>query len=243
MTNIRTKRRRVRQTSPAILRAIREELLTGASAPEVFRALRKREEEGEFGDDLVPSDRTISNIAREGARDVSGTWGLADGDTATVGLVLGVLAEVVRRTEGDVTSLTKQEARLIPIIDAAMQPRWPRSSRPTTPCVAVLRADPLLPVVGTVRPGPGGYHAVDGGRAVGRPVAGHGVVPGRAREQGCQRLATVRHAGARVDRGEAMEGRGGRTAKVASRANGLTVGGKRTTPEPTGGGTPSSRRR
>jgi hypothetical protein len=30
----------------------------------------------------------------------------------------------VRRTEGDVTSLTKAEARVIPVIYRAMQPRW-----------------------------------------------------------------------------------------------------------------------
>ena len=124
MSNIRTKRRRVRQTSPEVLKAIHDAAIAGASAPEIVRALTRRQKAGEFGDTPIPSERTVSNVAREVAPDDSGPWGISDADPATISLVLEVLAEVVRRTEGDVAALTRRQARLIPVVYRAMEPRW-----------------------------------------------------------------------------------------------------------------------
>jgi hypothetical protein len=124
MTGIRSKRRRVRNQDPEVLRAIRGALMTGASAPEVVRALTTRQANGEFPAGSIPSARTVSAIARESDVDESGPWHLTDADPATVSLVLLVLAEVVRRTEGRVASLTQSQARLLPVIYRAMEPRW-----------------------------------------------------------------------------------------------------------------------
>lgn len=125
MAKVRTTRRRVRQVPTDVLRAIHQELLTGASAPEVVRSLERRVAKGEFPADAIPSERTVSNIAREARSNTeSGIWSMSDGDPATVGLVLRVLGEVVRRTEGRVAALTVAEAALLPVIHRAMEPRW-----------------------------------------------------------------------------------------------------------------------
>jgi len=122
MSAARTKRRRVRNTPPNVLEAIHQALLTGASAPEVARALEGRDD---LPADSIPSVRTISNIARDmdGADDGE-AWRVDAADPATVALVLSVLMEVVRRTEGRVGSLTRAQASVIPVIHAAMQPHW-----------------------------------------------------------------------------------------------------------------------
>lgn len=114
-TETRTIRRRVRSVRPDVLQAIREMLLTGSSAPQVYAALSDR-----FPADSLPSDRTISNIAREMRTDDSGEWSVDDTDPATVGAVLRVLLDVVRRSRGGVTRLTRAEARLVPIMLAAL---------------------------------------------------------------------------------------------------------------------------
>lgn len=124
MSEVRTKRRRVRQVPTDVLRAIREELLTGASAPEVVRALSRRQANGEFELGSIPSDRTVSNIAREMRLDDSSVWQISDGSPDTVGFVLRVLVEVVRRTKGRVASLTQAEAALLPVMNKVMEPRW-----------------------------------------------------------------------------------------------------------------------
>jgi hypothetical protein len=117
-----TKRRRVRQVPPDVLRAIREGLAEGASAPEVHKALVRRQ--GEFPADSLPSVRTISNIARDDRPAESPLWTVVDADPASVVLVLRVLGEVVRRTEGRVQALTQAEAGLLPTVYAAMEARW-----------------------------------------------------------------------------------------------------------------------
>ena len=93
MARLRTTRcRRVRQVSPAVLQAIHEGLLTGASAPQVMRSLRDRRD---LPEDQIPSERTISNIARDMRSDDSGAWQLTDAEPGSVNLVLRVLGEVV----------------------------------------------------------------------------------------------------------------------------------------------------
>jgi hypothetical protein len=123
MTGVRTKRRRVRNIRPEVLQALREGLISGASAPQVHAALLER-----FPAAMVPSDRTISNIAREIQRDdAEGPWRLEDADPDAVATVLAVLREVATRTEGRVTSLSQSEARLIPTMYRALdasQGRW-----------------------------------------------------------------------------------------------------------------------
>ena len=71
----------------------------------------------------IPSERTISNIARDMRPEDVGQWRMRDADSATVGLVLRTLHEVCHRTEGRVTSLTRAEAQVIPAISAALDPR------------------------------------------------------------------------------------------------------------------------
>lgn len=116
MTENRIRRRRVRNLRPEVLRAIHHELLTGASAPQVWLALDARMDEGKLPQGSVPSERTISGIAREIRSQDSAVWAVTDGDHASSGVVLTVLAEVVRRTGGRVTSLTKQQAALVPVV-------------------------------------------------------------------------------------------------------------------------------
>jgi hypothetical protein len=116
MTSIGTKRRRrVRVIHPDLLRVIREDLATGASAPAVSKALQERMERDDL-DYRMPSERTIRNIAREMARDDSGEWRLDDADPATVHLVLRILRVVVTHTGGRVSGFTKREAQLLPVI-------------------------------------------------------------------------------------------------------------------------------
>jgi hypothetical protein len=121
MTTVRSKRRRVRQVRPEVLRAVREALITGASAPQVVQELQSR-----FDEDDIPSERTISNIRREVSSDDSGLWRIEDADPATVAVVLDVLHDVVVRTEGRIGSLTKAEARVLPVIRRATEKRFNR---------------------------------------------------------------------------------------------------------------------
>ena len=85
-------------------------------------ALSERQRDGELAGE-IPSVRTISNIRREMPHD-GDKWRLQDADPATVDVVLRTLHEVCIRSEGRVTSLTRAEAHLIPIIDKALAPRW-----------------------------------------------------------------------------------------------------------------------
>jgi hypothetical protein len=97
----------------------------------VYRALQRRADRKQFPHDNIPSERTISNIAREvRSTDESGAWRITDADPATVRTVLNVLAEVVRRTEGRITSLTREEAALIPTVRRAMSARWTKLPEP-----------------------------------------------------------------------------------------------------------------
>jgi hypothetical protein len=131
MSEIRTKRRRVRQAPPDILRAINEELLTGASAPEVVKALYRLADDGKLPHDGIPSERTVSNMARDlRTSDRSGVWRVTDASPADATTVLEVLAEVVRRTEGRITSLTQAEGALIPTIRRVMAARWTKLPEP-----------------------------------------------------------------------------------------------------------------
>jgi hypothetical protein len=132
MAEIRTKRRRVRQVHPTVLQAIHEALLTGASAPQVVRSLSELQMDGRLPAGAIPSERTVSNIAREMRGDDSAGWRLDDGEPETVALLLRVLGEVTRRSGGSVTSLTKAEAHLIPLIHRATAHRFrelPEASR------------------------------------------------------------------------------------------------------------------
>ena len=124
MNDVRTRRRRVRQVHPEVLTAIRQALLTGASAPQVVRALSEMQRAGKVPAGSIPSERTVSNIAREMRQDESEAWSLVDGTPESVTVVLEVLAEVVGRTEGRVTSLTKEQAALVPLMYAAMAQRF-----------------------------------------------------------------------------------------------------------------------
>jgi len=120
MSAMRTKRRRVRNIPPDVLRAIHQELLTGASARQVYRAISNNKD---LDADAIPSERTIVNIAREARPpDESGLWKVRDADPSTVEIVLSVLREAAYRTDGRVTSLTRTEARVIPVIWRAMAP-------------------------------------------------------------------------------------------------------------------------
>ncbi|MBA3688117.1 MAG: hypothetical protein H0W81_04745 [Chloroflexi bacterium] len=125
MAALRTNsRRRVRKVHPDVLRAIHQDLLTGASAPDVVEALSQRQLRGELPDHAIPSARTVSNIAREMRTDDSGEWTMNDAEPATVNLVLRILQAVVQSTEGRIASLTKRQARLLPVIHAAVEGRF-----------------------------------------------------------------------------------------------------------------------
>lgn len=120
MAVIRTKRRRVRNVHPQVLRAIHDDLLTGASARQVRTSLHERYERGELPPDAeIPSERTIGNIARDIRRDDSPAWRIEDADPAEVWPVLDTLLEVMVRSERRVTALTQIEARLVTNVRAA----------------------------------------------------------------------------------------------------------------------------
>jgi hypothetical protein len=113
MTVLRTKRRRVRNVRPEVLRAIHDDLLTGASARQVREALEQRYQQGELPTDEIPSERTIVNIRRDLEPDDSPTWQLEDAMPGEAWPVLETLFEVDRRSNGRVRTLTQLEARLI----------------------------------------------------------------------------------------------------------------------------------
>jgi head-tail adaptor len=120
MTVLRTKRRRVRNVRPDVLRAIHDDLLTGASAKQVHAALKERYERGELSAGAeIPSERTIVNIARDIQRDDSPAWRIENAQPAEVWPVLDTFLEVYQRSAGRVTSLTETEARLVANVRAA----------------------------------------------------------------------------------------------------------------------------
>lgn len=125
MALVRSKRRRTRRLDPAVLRAIREAVMTGASAPAVRATLEAMRDREQLPTDVyLPSDRTISSIAREMQRDESGPWSPEDADPTTVQLLLQALHIVIVQTEGRVAGFTKREAQLLPVFHAAAHPRY-----------------------------------------------------------------------------------------------------------------------
>ena len=114
-------RRKARHWHPEVMSAIREAVLTGASAAGVLDSLEQLQMDGGLQDRTgeplpLPSVRTIQDIARPWKRDDSGRWQLTDSSPADVRGVLDVLAAVIERSRGRVQSLTKTEAQLIPLM-------------------------------------------------------------------------------------------------------------------------------
>jgi hypothetical protein len=94
----------------------------------VVLSLSELQRDGKLPAGAIPSERTVSNIAREMRVDDSEGWRLGDGEPETVELVLRVLGEVIRRSAGSVTSLTKAEAHLIPLNHRATAHRFRKLS-------------------------------------------------------------------------------------------------------------------
>ena len=125
-------RRKARHWHPDVMSAIQEAVVTGASAAGVLDRLERLQLEGRLqsrnGEPLpLPSVRTIQDIARPWKRDDSGRWQLPDSTAADVRVVLDVLGAAIERSEGRIQSLTKNEARLIPLISKAasdLLPPW-----------------------------------------------------------------------------------------------------------------------
>ena len=51
-------------------------------------------------------------------------WSLPDADPGTVVIVLRVLREVVKRTEGRIVSFSRRDARLLPIFFRAIEENY-----------------------------------------------------------------------------------------------------------------------
>jgi hypothetical protein len=102
-----------------MLNAVRELLASGSSAPEVEKALYRRQAEGDMEGMPVPSPSTIKSIGREMARDDSPTWTLEDASPESVGLTLRVLFAVRQRSHGRIRELTRREAHLATVYLAA----------------------------------------------------------------------------------------------------------------------------
>lgn len=109
-------RRRSRTFAPEMLSAVREHLVSGASAREVVQAIARSQAKGALEGLAVPSESTVKNMAREMPRD-DDTWTLEDSaDSVQAGLILRVLSAVQRKSHGRVRHLTKREARIAAVI-------------------------------------------------------------------------------------------------------------------------------
>jgi hypothetical protein len=114
-------RRRTRKIRPDVMRAIHEGLLEHSSPAQVRSDLLGRRRLPEA---VVPSVRTISDIAREMRGDDSGVWRLEDTDALSAKLMMRMLNAIVRGTEGRITSFTRREAQLLPVVFRAGRPRY-----------------------------------------------------------------------------------------------------------------------
>ncbi len=98
-----------------MLTAVRELLVTGASAREVAQALARQQADGRLAGLAAPSESTIKAIAREMPRDAD-AWTLEDASPSDGPLVLRVLSAVQRKSHGRVRHLTKREARIAAVV-------------------------------------------------------------------------------------------------------------------------------
>lgn len=98
-----------------MLTAVRELLITGASAREVAQAIARQQADGRLAGLAAPSESTIKAIAREMPRDAD-LWTLEDATPADGPLVLRVLSAVQRRSHGRVRHLTRREARIAAVV-------------------------------------------------------------------------------------------------------------------------------
>lgn len=100
----RRKRRRPRDTPPALLSEVRRLALQGYTAPEIHKLLPA---------DVRPAVRTVYRIIEDAMPpDPSGSWAPLR-SAISPGLVLPVLASVVEATDGRHASLTNAEAERI----------------------------------------------------------------------------------------------------------------------------------
>jgi len=121
--NMRQQRRR-RSLDPAVLTAIHESAVLGTSAAQIHAQLVD-----EFGE-WVPSVRTVQDIVKEvKVHDSSDRWSLVNSDPGTVGIVLPVLAAVIRRSKGR-RFLTTAEARWVVRV---------RKAAPDLPAIAIYQ--------------------------------------------------------------------------------------------------------
>jgi len=104
---------------PEILRFVSEGLLAGSSATKVRQWVAER-----FGEEATPSLGAIQDIARDLERDDSPAWTLEDATPQDVLAVLATLREVEKRSGGRIRHLTRREARLAAIYQAAGNDPW-----------------------------------------------------------------------------------------------------------------------
>ena len=104
---------------PEILRSVSEGLLAGSSATDVRERVAER-----FGEEATPSLGAIQDIARDLERDDSPAWTLEDATPQEVLAVLATLREVEKRSGGRIRHLTRREARLAAIYQAAGHDPW-----------------------------------------------------------------------------------------------------------------------
>ena len=99
-----------RRVDPDVARAIEEDLVAGYSPSRVLDRLQADDQLR----DRAPSLRTIESIAAEiRPRSSSTTWSLAAAEPAAAALVLPVLAELARRSEGRLVSLAADTAEWV----------------------------------------------------------------------------------------------------------------------------------
>lgn len=115
-----------RRIDPDVMRAIEDDLLLGYSPSRVLDRLAAR-----VGN-RVPSLRTIESIAAEiRGRRGTATWSLASASPSDAALVLPVLAELARRSDGRLATLATETAGWVvrirtvaPALDPYAAFRW-----------------------------------------------------------------------------------------------------------------------
>ncbi len=97
----------------------------GAAAPEVRLFVSEGLLAGaSFGEDATPSLHAIQEIAQEMTHDDSPAWTLEDATSQDVSAVLATLREVEKRSGGRIRWLTRRQAHLAAIYQAAGHDPW-----------------------------------------------------------------------------------------------------------------------
>jgi hypothetical protein len=104
------RRRRSRSIPIEVQKAIEAEAVYGFGKREIYRALERRDDLR----DLLPSEKTVGRFIDEiPRRDTSAPWSVGDLDEAESELLLEALRDVIERSSGNISSITRLEAHYI----------------------------------------------------------------------------------------------------------------------------------